>query len=153
MGTWPRLSCHCAFRVGALVIGSQWDPDREQEGKRFVVRSLHCTISDDAWLIAVSAPSIIARPGVRARAPRGTWHRSEPCNPYSGSTPPEAYSRPDRRTEQPSRAAAVQGWRAAPPEGLVLDWLEHDGSIGWLGPEAPPHPACRTASPIEPGSA
>jgi hypothetical protein len=31
------------------------------------------------------------------------------------------------------RAAAVQGWRAAPPEGLVLDWREHDGSIGRLG--------------------
>src|SRR5262249_6837920 len=58
---------------------------------------------------------------------------SEACIPYSGSTPPEAYSRPDHKTEQPSRAAAVQGWRAAPPEGLVLDWREHDGSIGRLG--------------------
>jgi hypothetical protein len=86
-----------------------------------------------------------AGPGVRARAPRGTQPSTpiaragqsrlplEACNPYSGSTPPEAYSRPDRTWEQPLRAAAVQGWRAAPPEGLVLDWREHDGSIGRLG--------------------
>lgn len=86
-----------------------------------------------------------ARPGVRARAPRGTQPSTpiaragqsrlplEACNPYSGSTPPKAYSRPDRTWEQPLRAAAVQGWRAAPPEGLVLDWREHDGSIGRLG--------------------
>src|SRR4029450_10410748 len=51
---------------------------------------------------------------------------------------PEAYSRPDRRTAKPSRAAAVQGWRAAPPEGLVLDWREHDGSIGRLGARGVP---------------
>ena len=57
----------------------------------------------------------------------------QPCNPYFGSTLPEAYFRPDRRTAKPSRAAAVQGWRAAPPAGLVLDWREHDGSIGRLG--------------------
>jgi len=86
-----------------------------------------------------------AGPGVRARAPRGTQPSTpiaragqsrlplEACNPYSGSTPPEAYSRPDRTWEQPLRAAAVRGWRAAPPEGLVLDWREHDGSIGRLG--------------------
>ena len=89
-----------------------------------------------------------ARPGELARAPRGTQlsapagydvragqsrRPSTASNPYFGSTPPEAYFRPDRRTEQPSRAAAVQGWRAAPPEGLVLDGREHDGSIGRLG--------------------
>src|ERR1700680_4392844 len=67
---------------------------------------------------------------------------SAASNPYSGSTPPEAYSRPDRRTAKPSRAAAVQGWRAAPPEGLVLDCREHDGSIARLGASRRP-PAAR----------
>jgi hypothetical protein len=32
-------------------------------------------------------------------------------NPYFGSTPPEAYFRPDRRTSRPARAAAVKDGR------------------------------------------
>jgi hypothetical protein len=50
------------------------------------------------------------------------------------STAPQSFFRPDRRHVWPSRAAGVKDGRfLQPPEGLVLDGREHDGSLVSIG--------------------
>src|ERR1700731_3455206 len=66
------------------------------------------------------------------------------ANPYSCSTPPEAYSRPDRRTPEPARAAAVKDGRHAITAARLAAWRplldgrEHTGPIGRIGAPAGP---------------
>src|SRR5215510_9552976 len=81
-------------------------------------------------------------------APAGAWRRQ----PYFGSTPPEAYFRPDRKTREPTRAAAVKDGRHASREacspllGRSLRAASTPAQLGGSGPEGATTP-CRSWLP------
>jgi len=80
-------------------------------------------------------------PRAMALAPAKPASRRRPLGPHFGSTPPEAYFRPDRRTSRPTRAAAVMDGRhangeaCAPLPGRSLMAASTAAQLGGSGPE------------------